>query len=252
MGLLSFLNKNESAEAPSNNSPLFDGAKVPGAERRKRGRRKSDDVSESAGNLMDEDDYRSDPTLALKRRARRRLIGAVVMVLLAVIILPLILDKEPKPKETPVVIQMSGQPDKLPNKSEARPFEEEIIDPPEVISKPISAAKPIDKPIDKPVVKKNEVTAPVKPMNEPVKEVAKSDTHRFVLQTGSYATPDKIKEARGKVEATGLKTFVQVVQTKEGERTRVRVGPFASKDEAEAAQAKLKAAGIVAAMLDLQ
>lgn len=248
MGLLSFINKNESAEAPSNNSPLFDGAKVPGAERRKRGRRKSDEISESSDKLLD-DEFHTDPTLALKRRARRRLIGAVLMVLLAVIIFPLILDKEPKPKETPVVIQMSGQPDKPVSKTIAKPFEEELIDPPEVISKSISVAKPADKP----ATKKNEVSpTSAKPITEPVKEPVKTDVHRFVLQTGSYATPDKIKEARSKVEATGLKTFVQVVQTKEGERTRVRVGPFANKEEAEAAQAKLKSAGIVAAMLDLQ
>lgn len=248
MGLLSFLNKNESAEAPSNNTPLFDGAKVPGAERRKRGRRKSDETSDSTDKLMD-DEFHTDPTLALKKRARRRLIGAVVMVLLAVIILPLILDKEPKPKETPVVIQMAGQPEKSVSKTEVKPFEEEIIDPPEVVSKSIS----VPKPTDKPVVKKIEVTpTQAKPITEPVKEPVKTDVHRFVLQTGSYATPDKIKEARSKVEATGLKTFVQVVQTKEGERTRVRVGPFASKEEAEAAQTKLKSAGIVAAMLDLQ
>src|SRR5262245_2217204 len=39
----------------------------------------------------------SDEELQLKRRARRRLIGAIVLVTAVVVVLPMVLDTEPKP-----------------------------------------------------------------------------------------------------------------------------------------------------------
>ena len=47
----------------------------------------------------------------LKRRARRRLIGAIALVLLAVIVLPMIFDAEQKPLDQDVSIQIPSQGD---------------------------------------------------------------------------------------------------------------------------------------------
>ena len=51
----------------------------------------------------------------LKRRGRRRLVGAVALVLLAVIVLPMVFDPEPKSTQTPVTV-------KIPAENEAPPF----------------------------------------------------------------------------------------------------------------------------------
>ena len=51
----------------------------------------------------------SEEALQLKRRARRRLVGAIALVTFAVIILPLILDKEPGPAGPPLSVQIPGQ-----------------------------------------------------------------------------------------------------------------------------------------------
>src|SRR5258705_2568469 len=51
----------------------------------------------------------------LKRRGRRRLVGAVALVLLAVIVLPMVFDPEPKSTQTPVSVR-------IPNESDAAPF----------------------------------------------------------------------------------------------------------------------------------
>ena len=48
----------------------------------------------------------SDEELQLKRRARRRLIGAIVLVTAAAVILPMVLDSEPKPLSHNVDIQI--------------------------------------------------------------------------------------------------------------------------------------------------
>jgi DedD protein len=60
-----------------------------------------------------------------------------------------------------------------------------------------------------------------------------------------------VKEARAKLESAGLKTYAQVVETKDGPRTRVRVGPFADKSEADRVAQKVKSLDLPAAILAL-
>ena len=86
----------------------------------------------------------ADPVLPEKKRARRRLIGAIALVLAAVIGLPMILDSEPKPLADDIAIQIPSK-DKLPASEQVAPPKvaskpaeplEEIIDPPQTQQKP--------------------------------------------------------------------------------------------------------------------
>jgi DedD protein len=47
----------------------------------------------------------------LKRRGRRRLVGAVALVLLAIIVLPMVFDPEPRPVAPPVSVRIPGEDD---------------------------------------------------------------------------------------------------------------------------------------------
>lgn len=80
---------------------------------------------------------------------------------------------------------------------------------------------------------------------------ASTEEGRFIVQVGAFADADKAKEARTKVERAGLKTYTQVVDTKDGKRTRVRVGPFNSRAEADKAAARIKALELSASVLTL-
>ena len=73
----------------------------------------------------------SDEELQLKKRARRRLVGAIAMVLLAVIFLPMVLDKEPKPVGQDIAIRIPSQ--------ENTPFHPQTAVPASV-PKPVQAA----------------------------------------------------------------------------------------------------------------
>ena len=73
---------------------------------------------------------------------------------------------------------------------------------------------------------------------------AADDKGRFIVQIGAFAEADKVREVRQQAERAGLKTYTQVVDTKEGKRTRVRVGPYATRAEAEKAAAALQKAGL--------
>lgn len=81
--------------------------------------------------------------------------------------------------------------------------------------------------------------------------VANAEESRFIVQVGAFADSDKAREVRAKLERAGLKTYTQVVDTKDGKRTRVRVGPFANRAEADKAVARIKGLDLPASVLTL-
>ena len=83
------------------------------------------------------------------------------------------------------------------------------------------------------------------------KEPAKSSDERLVIQVGAYSDAAKMREARQKLEAAGFKTYTQVIEGKDGKRTRVRVGPFESKAEADKSAQKIRKLQLDTAILKL-
>lgn len=128
MGLFSFGNKNKQETVrDSGHFVKDDDAAYTERARSKRASSAGDGARSSRG----------DPMLPEKKRARRRLVGAVALALAAIVALPMLLDSEPKPLATDIAINI---PDKekaapLPVPSEQVPAsasvdsDEEIIDP---------------------------------------------------------------------------------------------------------------------------
>ena len=58
----------------------------------------------------DADAMMLDPTLPEKQRARRRLVGAIALVLAAVIVLPMVLDSHPNPRTEDISIDIPNRP----------------------------------------------------------------------------------------------------------------------------------------------
>ena len=218
----------------------------------------------------------------MRRRARHRLIGAVVLVLAGVIGFPLLFDTQPRPVavDIPIEIPDRNKVKPLPLPPQA-PVAAGKVTAPEpapvaaVESKPetkVAEAKPEPavekKPEPKPAEAKPEPKVEAKPA-EPkpdakAAEAAKArallegktvDTAtnetRYVVQVGAFADVAKAREARQKVERAGLKTYTNVAETKEGKRIRVRAGPFASRAEADKAAEKIKGLDLPAAILTL-
>jgi DedD protein len=144
----------------------------------------------------------------LKRRGRRRLVGAVALVLAAVIVLPMVFDPDPKSTLPPVSVTIPGE-------NEAPPF----------------APKP---PAVKPAAPKPEVTRPeVTRPEEPQPPVADG----YVIQVGAFTKPDSVL---AKLAAAKLPYYTEPAS---GNLVRVRAGPFASREAADKALAKLKQLG---------
>ena len=221
---------------------------------------------------------------AMRKRAKHRLIGAGVLVLVGVIGFPLLFDTQPRPIAVDIPIEI---PDRNKVKPLAVPPQPGVQAP--VAAGPVTAAAPAETKADPASQSKAppqpEAKAPAQPQPEP-KVAAKSPEPpppaqakpaakpgdgakaqallegkpadaaaaaegRFVVQVGAFADENKARDARKKVERAGLKTYTNVADTKDGKRIRVRAGPFASKAEAEKAADKIKGLDLPANILTL-
>jgi DedD protein len=195
----------------------------------------------------------SDEELQLKRRARRRLIGAVVLVTAIVVVLPMVLDSEPRPASQPISVQIPP-PDSggfAPKLAPTNPPKGEWA--PVVPSAKIAAAPPAPEPVkeapppvaEPPKEAPKEAEAPkaaAKP--KPSKAAAKTTGGRYVVQVIALADAGKAQQMQEKIAGAGIKSYTEVVKTAKGNVTRVRAGPFASRSAAEKAREQLKALGM--------
>jgi DedD protein len=190
----------------------------------------------------------------VRKRAKHRLIGAAVLVLIGVVGFPLLFDSQPRPVPVDIAIE-------IPNKNTVRPLITQQPVPTSVpaVLPPVAAVVPSTPPKEEPVVAKPVPAATKVDDSDRARallegkaapSVAESDT-RLVVQVGAYADAAKAREARLKLEKAGLKTYTQVVDTKDGKRIRVRVGPFASKAEADKVAVKIKSLDLPVTILTL-
>jgi DedD protein len=194
-------------------------------------------------------------------RAKRRLIGAVVLLGIGVIAFPLLFETQPRPiaVDIPIVIppRDGAPPLALPA---PKPVAKPAASAPVVAASAAPSAAPAPAPAktsEAVVPPKPAVTAARTPPPKPAAETPKpaapvaQTAGRFVVQIGAFAEASAVRDVRSKAEKAGLTTFTQTVSTADGQRTRVRVGPFASREEAEKAAAQAKAAGLGGAVLTL-
>jgi DedD protein len=235
--------------------------------------------SESAGNRQPPESVE-----AMRKRAKHRLIGAGVLVLVGVVGFPLLFDTQPRPIAVDIPIEIPDRNKVKPLPLPAQPVTQAPVaagpvtgnvqpkeaaasapakvaaaEPANVQPQPAAKAeaKPEPKAEPKPVPK-----VAAKPADDGAKArallegqaVEAAATHvegRFVVQVGAFADATKVREVRQKVEHAGMKTYTNVAETKDGKRIRVRVGPFGSRAEADKAAEKLKGLDLPAAILTL-
>ena len=203
----------------------------------------------------------SDEELQLKKRARRRLVGAIVLVTAVAVVLPMILDSEPKPATQSINIQipspeagvLSAKPAPLkpvekpaiaaaPAEPAAPKAESKAESKAEIKPEAAVVAKAEPKVEAKPAPKPQSAPVPAKPVTKtetPAKTKAPA-TGAFVIQVAALSDAAKAKELQAKIAGGGLKAYTEVVQTSKGPVTRVRVGPYASREAAEKARPSLK------------
>ncbi|MCR4305102.1 MAG: SPOR domain-containing protein [Gallionella sp.] len=189
----------------------------------------------------------------LRRKARRRLIGAVALTLAVVVVLPMVLDSEPKPAGQDIDLR-------IPDPDKAGEFIPGVAVPLEPVSTGMSATDktgssasagsavaipPAPAAVDKEVAVAEAPGKGQPAINKPAKSSAvdkpsEADSESFVAQVGAYSNADTAKQELNKLKKWGFKAYTE----KTGDTIRVRVGPYAEREKAEKARLLLEKHGL--------
>ncbi len=216
-----------------------------------------------------------------KKRARRRLVGATALAVAAALILPMVMDREPRPTVQDIQIRIPS-PDAASSAARSTPAKPSapapISEPAESApaaspkssaaaaivapapAKPVVNVVPTEKPAAQSIPAEKAPVEPAKPSAPAVTKAAtpqpaldrEADRARailnasgqFVVQLGVFADPANVTKVRARVKAEGYNSFVEKLEGGNKDKTRVRAGPFASRADAEKAAEKLKSAGL--------
>ncbi|HDV6354032.1 SPOR domain-containing protein [Burkholderia cenocepacia] len=224
-----------------------------------------------------------DPTLPEKQRARRRLVGAIALVVAAVIVLPMVLDSHPKPVTDDIAIDIPNRP----AHQAVAPRDDDVSDvqagvahdePPAsdtaVAAAPAPAPKDAAKPAAKPDTTTTASVTPPKPAPRPAAPAAKPAAPkpapatvandgaaspdsgdasspaspagaRFAVQLGSFKDDATARSWATKLKSAGVPAYVEHRKQADGSTaTLLRAGPFADRSAASAAIAKVREAGL--------
>jgi DedD protein len=242
MGLLSLFRKNKQ-ESASDGSEFFTRTEDESNAVRGKGRRSQRKQANQA----------VDPALPEKKRARRRLVGAIALVLAAVIVLPMVLDSEPKALTEDIAIQIPSKDNPaarpamarpaVPSDTESKAFvptsagldkDEEVIQPPATSTTP----------------EKN--TAPLSPApataskSEPHQKPSSKVEDKVAVQSIPAAKSDDSERARAILEGRALAKADSAAASSNAKQGAylVQVAALASQDKVKELQSKLKNAGI--------
>lgn len=188
---------------------------------------------------------------------KQRLVGAVVLVSLAVIFIPLILDgRDPSVN----YITKSNIPPKPERDFVSRviPLKPSPVPQPEVVNPGVAAEPSGAKPEPKVAAKLEKDLPPVEavpPASKATKEVAepepqveakpktvakpKTGLSAWAVQVGSFDSKQNAYALRDKLRKQGFTAFVDTLYNKDTPSFRVRVGPEIKREQAEDVQAKL-------------
>lgn len=197
----------------------------------------------------------------LKRKQRRRLIGAVALFTALVVIVPMVLDNEPQRRNMDIDLR-------IPDREQAGEFKSQMVLPESIdtaASEPLAASAPAEAAsaaVAAPVVAQaapaeavqpaQQHGKPPKPERKPEHKPAKPE-HKpvqpkegFAVQVGAFANVQTAVELRDKLRKQGLSAYTE----KAGNTTRVRVGAFPTREAAEKVLRKLEAQGMHPAVVN--
>jgi len=240
MGLFSLFNKNkqETTDGGYQSAPDDEDAAIGARARSKR-------ASSAGGPAGRSGRDAADPVLPEKKRARRRLVGAIALALAVAVGLPMLLDSEPKPLATDIDIRIPSKDKAAPQHvpvpvaaAESLDRRETIVEPPKPAVATPAAAPVAATPRDVAEVK----LAPVKP------EVKKPDT-KPLDKPAVKPAETKVAAARPEVKPDAERALAiledkQVIAASANQKYIVQVAALASQEKVNELQGKLKAAGI--------
>jgi DedD protein len=186
----------------------------------------------------------------MERALKERIIGAAVLVLVVVLVVPVFLDGPPGEGEiVSERVPLPGQSEQENrtvvldrDRTEPVPANQLADTPPK--SQPV-AVQSEPEPEPEPVAT---APAPQPVVQEPAAEqdqhaATTSSTGMWAVQLGSFGNQENAERLAAELRKQGHAAFLSQVMTSEGQRHRVRIGPQKDRAAAEAVAASLKKAG---------
>jgi len=190
----------------------------------------------------------------MERALKERIIGAVVLVIFAVLVVPIFLDGPPADGE--IVTERVLLPGQEDQKTQTVVLDRDRTDPVPAASAPVQA-KPepvVPEPVreePKPAVvqqqqpeqEKAPETQEEKPAAKPAPTPAASTTGMWAVQLGSFSNKDNAEKLAADLRKQGYAAFLSQLSTDKGQLHRVRIGPQKDRASAEAMAARLAKVG---------
>ena len=207
----------------------------------------------------------ADPVLPEKKRARRRLVGAIALALAAAVGLPMLLDSEPKPLADDIAIHIPSKEKAAPLPVPAEPAAESSDEPvpaaesvdsgEEIIDAPPAAARAAPPAAEPPPVRTVDTSRPEAAKPEAVKpEPARKpepDRHEPEKKPARPAEPKLAEKAEKHPRADDSARAMAILEGKPAEKAEgpapryvVQAAALGSQEKAAELQSRLRAAGI--------
>ena len=207
----------------------------------------------------------------MDRALKERIIGAVVLVVFVVLIVPVFLDGPPergeivservplpgqaaegetrtvvleRDRDEPVPAAVSAA---APETRRSKPAQKDASAEPE--PKPQRETKPEPRPEPQPERRSQpgsdsvSTSAPAEPAKQQAAEASKSTTGMWAVQLGSFGNQQNAERLAADLRKQGFAAFLSQLSTGSGQLHRVRIGPQKDRDSAEEMAARLAAAG---------
>lgn len=207
-------------------------------------------------------DLPNEQSLILKKRARRRLVGAIALVLLMIIILPRILqDRANQTTQESIKITMPAEQSEPFNSAVTPAVTEPSVDEQASITEEKTeteienlAAKQAEAVI-KPQIKSQTITSTktesikseqARPESKPLANPTDSPkkTAGFTVQVGVFSDAANVKQLQEKLKKAGFGSYTEKISTPSGQKIRLRAGQFETRQEASDALNTIKSAGL--------
>lgn len=202
-------------------------------------------------------------TSRVERQVKERLVGAAVLVALAVILIPELLSGPgTKQKPTPSNVRneqglktyefkLDGTPARTPAQEAAPPAEQAAAPPAEHAEEAVTGAPPAEAPTEKvaqtpsPELRGGEepqaaTPPPIPSSPTPSSTASPASTAGWAVQLGSFADEERAKRLVAKLKDAGHNAYLVPLRRADGKTLqRVRIGPYAQRAAAEVALKKV-------------
>jgi len=185
----------------------------------------------------------------MERALKERIIGAIVLVIFVVLVVPIFLDGPPedgeivservllpgqKDQDTKTVVLERGRSQPIPVANST----EDDSGKPEDVPAELKVTQPTPEPVpQQETVREKQAPAP-QPQTEPKKPAA-STTGMWAVQLGSFSNKENAEKLAADLRKQGYAAFLSQLQTSSGQLHRVRIGPQKDRASAEAMAARL-------------